>query len=176
MGQFDPAGIAISPNGSTAYVAVPGADQVVPINLATNTTGSPIQLEIAPVAVAISPDGTTAYAVTAANDDSVTPINLATGTPQGSPYPTWGTPPTPSPSPPTAPPPTWSTTETATVNATVWPPSPVGVGPYPVGSSPDAIAITPNGTTAYVTNNGGRLRLDLRSTWPPTPWGTPYLN
>jgi len=53
---------------------------VTPINLATNTPGTPIRVGDNPDWVEITPDGTTAYVV---NDGSgtVPPINTATNTP-----------------------------------------------------------------------------------------------
>ncbi len=77
--------IAITPDGTTAYVANFGSDSVTPIDIATNTLGMAIALPVGsdPAAIAITPDGKTAYATNGAggkgSDGSVTPINIATG-------------------------------------------------------------------------------------------------
>jgi YVTN family beta-propeller protein len=78
----DPIGIAITPDGKTAYVAQNGSNTVAPIDLATNTAGTDIVLAgsaSGPYAVAITPDGGTAY-TTNQNSNDVSPINLATNT------------------------------------------------------------------------------------------------
>ena len=55
---------------------------MTPIDLTTNTPGSPIPVGFQPIAVAITPDGKTAYVT---NDHifngTVTPIDVATNTP-----------------------------------------------------------------------------------------------
>src|SRR5438105_8463134 len=56
-----PAGVAITPDGKTAYVANSGSNTVTPITLATNTAGSAIAVGSGPAWVAITPDGKTAY-------------------------------------------------------------------------------------------------------------------
>ena len=78
-----PYSIAISPNGTTAYVANWGSNSVTPINTATNTAGTPIGVGTNPQTIAITPDGKTAYVANSGNS-SITPIDLATnkaGTP-----------------------------------------------------------------------------------------------
>jgi YVTN family beta-propeller protein len=52
----DPYGIAITPNGQTAYVTNEGDDTVTPIDIATNTPGSAIIIGLSPQAIAITPD------------------------------------------------------------------------------------------------------------------------
>ncbi len=54
-----PSAIAITPDSATAYVALPGASvsspgAIVPIDLATNTVGTPITVGVDPDAIAIS--------------------------------------------------------------------------------------------------------------------------
>jgi DNA-binding beta-propeller fold protein YncE len=76
-------GIAITPNGATAYVTDPYDSVVTPINLATNIPETPItgiDLDY-PAAIAITPNGTTALVSSGGATTSVTPINLATKTP-----------------------------------------------------------------------------------------------
>ena len=81
-----PDGIAITPNGATAYVTDPYDKTVTPIDTATDTPGTPITLtgspSDSPLAIAITPNGATAY-VTSGNT-LLWPIDLATnraGTP-----------------------------------------------------------------------------------------------
>jgi len=143
-------GAASSASAATAYVANSGSDTVTPIELATNTPGSPITVGGGPSAVAITPNGKTAY-VTNSRSNTVTPIELATNTPLseitvgGGPSAVAIT-----PNGKTA----YVTNElSGTVTpikiATNKPGKEITVGKYPTG-----IAITPNGKTAYVTNAG----------------------
>lgn len=64
----------------TAYVTADSGGTVTPIDVATNTPGTPIPVVTGLVGIAITPDGTTAY-VASVDRDTVTPINLATNTP-----------------------------------------------------------------------------------------------
>ena len=48
-------GIAITPDGKTAYVANSADATVTPINLATGTPGAPISVGSYPQAIAITP-------------------------------------------------------------------------------------------------------------------------
>jgi YVTN family beta-propeller protein len=74
-----PYGLAVTPDGKTAYVSNQGASTVTPIDTATNTAGTPIPVGGAPRQIAITPDGSTAY-VANMSSASVTPINTATNT------------------------------------------------------------------------------------------------
>ena len=84
-GRRRPDGIAITPDGATAYVATFSSNTVTPIDTATNTAGTPIAVGDAPIGVAITPDGATAY-VANRDSDIVTPIDTATNT-AGTPIP-----------------------------------------------------------------------------------------
>ncbi len=141
----------------TAYVINSGGGAVTPINVATNTAGKPIAVSGEPVAMAIAPDGKTAYIASGASnggalptsDQSMIPIDLATGTP-GKPinlqwppdeivitpdgktaYISNGFP---------------STTLTPVDLATGTPGKPVKLS-----VEPEAIAMAPEGKTAYIT-------------------------
>jgi DNA-binding beta-propeller fold protein YncE len=70
-----PEGIAITPDGATAFVT--GAAGVTPIDVETRTAGATIEVPGNPEGVAITPDGTTAF-VTANTAGTVTPIDVAT--------------------------------------------------------------------------------------------------
>ncbi len=87
-----PYGVAITPNGETAYVADYGngttdTGEVIPINLATNTPGTPISVPEASFD-SVTPNGSTLY-VQSDNGD-VYPIDLSTNA-VGSPIVTPGT-------------------------------------------------------------------------------------
>ncbi len=56
------------------------SDAVTPIDLTTDTPGTPIPVGSRPDQIAITPDGRTAYVVDY-DSDAVTPINVATNTP-----------------------------------------------------------------------------------------------
>jgi YVTN family beta-propeller protein len=83
----EPVTMAIAPDGKTAYVATgftnsrTSAQAVQPIDLATNTAGKPIDLQSPPDAIVITPDGKTAYGINDFPSLTLTPINLATNTP-----------------------------------------------------------------------------------------------
>ena len=117
-----PAGIAITPNGSTAYVTDDGSlsslgNTVTPIDLTTMKVLSPITVGDGPQGIVITPDGSKAFVADDGNaalsgqpgsiGHQVTPIDLATGKA--------GT-------------------------------------PINVGNGPLGIAVTPDGSTVYVTN------------------------
>ena len=78
-----PDAIAISPDGKTAYVADYSSNSVVPVNLRTDRAGAPIPAGLGPADIAISPDGKTAYVTDDGSSTTlghtVTPIDLATG-------------------------------------------------------------------------------------------------
>ena len=76
-----PQAIAITPDGSTAYVCDWKAGTVTPLTLATGKAGIPITVGTNPSAIAITPDGRKAY-VSNYNENgagTVTVITLATG-------------------------------------------------------------------------------------------------
>jgi len=156
-------GAASSASAATAYVANRGSGTVTPIELATNTPGSPITVGSEPVAVAITPNGKTAY-VTNSHSNTVTPIELATNTP-GSPI-TVGEDPSGiaiTPNGKTA-------YVTNRLSGTVTPIKLANNTPgkrITVGKEPSGIAITPNGTTAYVTNlEGGVTPIETATNTP----------
>jgi len=61
-GFNNPFDIAIAPNDLTAYVGDKGANQIVPLDLAANTWGTPVLLP-SPLGIAITPDNSYAYVV-----------------------------------------------------------------------------------------------------------------
>lgn len=88
-----PIQIAITPDGKTAYVADFGNSAVTPIDIATNTLGTPIPitggiLTPVPIDVAINPNNKTAYVVDAFNgvvrlidipSNTLSPISIPVG-------------------------------------------------------------------------------------------------
>jgi YVTN family beta-propeller protein len=70
-----PAGVAVTPDGATAYVANVVDDTVSVIDTATNTVTATITVGDGPIFVAVSPDGTRAY-VTNQADGTVSVISL----------------------------------------------------------------------------------------------------
>jgi DNA-binding beta-propeller fold protein YncE len=71
----------ITPDGKTAYVNDNGQPSVTPINIATQTAGTPIPGGSCDF-ITITPDGKTVYSASCAADEngtlSVTPISTAT--------------------------------------------------------------------------------------------------
>jgi YVTN family beta-propeller protein len=80
---IEPDAIAITPNGQTAYVANQLSGTVTPITIATNTPGKPIKVGYEPDAIAIAPDGQTALVANEGigQGGTVTPIATATNQP-----------------------------------------------------------------------------------------------
>ena len=86
----DPADVAVTPDGATAFVAMERADTVVPVDLVTGTAGTPIAVSTNPAGLALTPDGTTLFVthsqLRAPNGlgdpipHDVTPIDVATRT------------------------------------------------------------------------------------------------
>jgi DNA-binding beta-propeller fold protein YncE len=162
----DSSGIAITPDGKTAYVA--SGNDVVPIDLATNTREAPIALGN-PLQIAITPSGTTAYVTgwTGAGD-VVTPIDIATNTP-GAAIPISGlncsdaaiaiTP---------------DGTTAYASNPCSGLVTPISLetnapgSPIPVSGAYN-IVITPDGKTGYVTGNAGVVPIDIATNTPGAP-------
>jgi autotransporter-associated beta strand protein/YVTN family beta-propeller protein len=79
----NPFAVAVTPDGTMAYVTNRADDTITPITVATNTPGSPIAIPGLPVSallnVVVSPDGKTLYATAAVNNfNAIVSINLAT--------------------------------------------------------------------------------------------------
>jgi YVTN family beta-propeller protein len=75
-----PQGIAIAPDGKTAYVALLNRSAVVPLDLDDTTFGHSIAVGASPWAIAVNPDGKSVY-VTNSGDGTVTPIDTQTNKP-----------------------------------------------------------------------------------------------
>ncbi len=163
-----PLGIAISPDGSTAYVTNSDGNTVRPINLRTSppTFETPIKVGSGPAAIAITPSGDTAY-VTNFNSNTVTPIDLRSSK-AGAPI-TVGSGP-------------WSiavspngafvcVSNSEATSVSVINTASRGVTTIPVSAAPQAIAIAPDGSTAYVANGSIVSVINLASS-PPSLKGS----
>ncbi len=74
-----PWGVAITPDGETAYVSNRGSNDVTVVSLETNSVAATIPVQNFPQGVAVSPDGSRVY-VANRNSNSVSVINTATNT------------------------------------------------------------------------------------------------
>ncbi len=149
-----PDGIAITPDGTRAYVANSGANTVTVIDTATNTViGPPIPIGLgtSPRQIAISPDGQRAYTANPLGG-SVSIIDTATNAVIGS-IPVANQPSNVAVSPDGSL--LFVTRNGLNAVSVIDTASNTIVGsPISVGTSPEGIAITPDGTRAYVANNG----------------------
>jgi DNA-binding beta-propeller fold protein YncE len=77
---FDPFGVAVTPNGKTAYLTNWNKSTVVPLDLSTDVAGSPIKpIGLQPDQILVTPNGSTVY-VESNDSGIVTPINTKTNT------------------------------------------------------------------------------------------------
>ena len=157
-----PLGIAITPNGSFAYVTNSLGNTVSPIDLTTKpaTVDSPIRVGSGPAAIAIAPNGHVAY-VTNFNSNTVTPINLAT-TPATAERPIavgagpWSIAVSPDGNYVCV-----SNSEANTVSLIAT--ATRTVSTIQVGGRPQAIAISPDSYTVYVANGNQVTPINLRT-------------
>ena len=147
-----PSDVAISPDGSTAYVA--GAfDELVRIGVATDTEEAPVEMNGGPWRLAIAPDGKRAYA-TAPGEDNVVVFDLAAGTEIGA-IPVGHQPEGIAVTP--------DGSRAYVVNRTDGTVSVIDLAtdsvigaPIPVGSEPTDVGVTPDGRAVYVVNHLGQ--------------------
>ncbi len=168
-----PDAIAITPNGLTAYVGNYNDSTVTPISLATNTAGKPIPVGAAPSAITISPDGSTAYVTQAYADDDI-PINTATDTAGPGVLNTYnGFASAITPDGDTIYTPNFTDNGVATLDTAT-----DARGSIAALDNPEGVAVTPDGSTAYVTyldtfstqsNKASLLPIDTASGNPGTP-------
>jgi YVTN family beta-propeller protein len=156
-------GVAVTPDGSTVYIAETGQYYVIADNLVTKTE---TQIEVGPYPqdVAVSPSGNVVYATVTGGDsgpggsNEVAVINPATNTVTGDIQ--VGTAPRQvvfSPDGSTA----YVTTETAIYEISTATSQVVRVIPDPAG--PQGIAVSPDGSTLYVTNNDAGTLLKINA-------------
>jgi YVTN family beta-propeller protein len=117
-----PFGIAITPDGKTAFVANLASDTVSTIDVKTRTK-NPTDIPVGgqPAGIAITPDGRTAFVANSGNFG-------ATPFPRGN--------------------------SVSTIDVKTRTKNPTDI---PVGTGPAVVAITPDGKTAFVTNQGGTV-------------------
>jgi YVTN family beta-propeller protein len=145
-----PQGMAVSPNGSQAYVTNVSNNTVSVVNTATNTTVASIPVGSNPFAIAVSPNGSTAY-VTNMNSNTVSVINTATNTVTAT-IPV-GTAPAGmaiSPNGSTA----YVTNLSSNTVSVIDTATNTVTASIPVGTAPVGIAVSPNGSQLYVANSG----------------------
>lgn len=155
VGEGAPPGVAIAPDGSTAYVigetyepSLGFVGIVLPIDVATDTEKTAIRVGVGPRGIAIAPDGKTAY-VTNAFDETVSPVDLATGT-AGTPIPV------PGEAFGVAITPDGKTAYVSLRDKEQVVPIDIATGtvgtPIPVGEVPSGLAVAPDGGGVYVVN------------------------
>ncbi len=177
---FGPFAIAITPDSRYAVVDLlgvgePKGDQIVRITLADAAVSKPVKVGRAPESLAISSDGTTAYVGSYganSNEASITPVDIASASPHAlAPIGLAGTAP--------------SAMAMAPDGKTLYVTDAVGAQLIPVsvpsdsvgkglkfkcrkqgdpGCSPEALAISANGASAWVAASGSSflLKVDLR--------------
>jgi serine/threonine-protein kinase len=151
--------VVLSKDGKTAYVM--SGSGVVPINVAAGSKGTAIAVGNASSLIAISPDGRTLYVTSNQNRD-LTPVSLTTGragapisvgatigaisvTPGGTIY-------------------AYDTVGISVIESTAGHASSTLRATWQEGDhGPSAIAITPDGWTAYVDASGGIVPVSLRT-------------
>jgi YVTN family beta-propeller protein len=148
----NPGGIAIAPDGATAYVTSAAGGTLTPISLSSDSPGTAISLTgcTTPSAVAILPDGTTAY-VACSGNGKVVPVTLTNGS-VGSPISVGSSPDALGVLP--------AGTTVYVANGASSSVTPIDVSTntagsaISVGTSPAGVAVSPDGKTVYVTNAG----------------------
>jgi hyaluronoglucosaminidase len=76
----NPFGLALTPDGTTLYIADTSGATADVIDVATGTVGQPITVGSAPPWIAFSPDGATAY-VCVTGDNTLLPVDVTSSQP-----------------------------------------------------------------------------------------------
>jgi len=150
-GEGAPTDVAITPDGATAWVPNGAAENVVPIDVASNTAGTPVTVP-EPWGVAVAPDGSRVY-VSDRGGGAVHVIDTATNTVVAGPIAVGSEPVA------LAVTPDGSRVYVAnrgddTVDVIDTATNAVVAGPIAVGNSPEGIAVTPDGSRVYVVDAG----------------------
>jgi YVTN family beta-propeller protein len=150
--------IALSPDGSKAYLTEPTDNRLLVLNSWTGRTLATVPVGDDPTGLALTPDGSEVWVVNTTLSSSATGSSSVTGPPLG--------------------------TGTGSVSVVSTATNEV-LGTVPVGSGPIDVAFSPDGRTAYVTNNGvlspgsvsviDTATLTVVATLTPTPAPNPSL-
>ena len=146
----DPAAVAITPDGTKAYVCNSSAGTISVINTSTNTVSATVTVGTGPSALAITPDGSKVYVLNN-GAGTVSVINTSTNTVVATV--TVGSSPaglaiTPDGSK------VYVTNHASNNVSVINTASQTVSATITVGTAPGGIAITPDGSKAYVTNSG----------------------
>jgi YVTN family beta-propeller protein/autotransporter-associated beta strand protein len=145
-----PTGIAVSPDGTRAYVTQTG-NNVSVIDTTTNTVVTTLTGFNAPAGVAFSPDGTRVY-VTNVSGNNVSVIDTATNAVVGAPIAVGSNPNAVAFSPDGTR--AYVTNQNSGTVSVINTATNTVVATVGVGTSPRWVAVSPDGTRAYVANNG----------------------
>ena len=145
-----PSALAINPTGTRLYVSNFGSTTVSVVNTATNLEITKVTVGSQPSGLAVSADGTRLYALSRAND-TVTAINTATNQVVGSPVVVGDSPRNVVIGPSSQLYVTNYTSGTVTVLNTTTA-APVFVKTLTVGTQPEGIAMSKDGSLVYVAN------------------------
>jgi DNA-binding beta-propeller fold protein YncE len=151
--------IAITPGGKTAYVVNAADSTITPIDVATTIPSDPIKVGTGTGlrAIAITPDGKTAYVADVGGGGTVTPIGLA-GNVVGAPITVGASPSSIAIAPYGKMAYVTTSTGVTPINLTTnTPEKPISVNTQFAQHNPLAIAITPDGTRAYVVCGDGTV-------------------
>jgi YVTN family beta-propeller protein len=155
-----PRGIAITPDGRTAYVVNAESKSVTPIDVATGVAGTAIAVGAQPQGIAITPDGRFAY-VTSGSTKSVWVIDTATNAVVGTPIEV-GIGPTGIAITPDGTRAYVTNFSSESISVIDLATNHASASTIAAGNEPAAIAITPDGRFAYVAHNGsGVAVIDL---------------
>jgi YVTN family beta-propeller protein len=155
-------GIAITPDGRTAYVAAAGTNTVVVLDTATDAILKTVPVGAGPYGVAVTSDGAKAY-VTNSSAGTVTLIDVATNSAAAAIF-VGGLPEDIAASPPGMPSYVYVANFGGSVESIATDVSgPVGALAIalPSGTSASGIAITPDGSVAYVSDSGSNTVIAL---------------
>lgn len=140
--------VAISPDGSTAYVTGP-FDELPRIDVATNAELPPLEANGEPWAIAISPDGARAFTANRF-ENSVAAFDLATGAEVGPPIPVGNSPAGIAVTPDGAR--AYVANEADNTVSVIDLATRAVTATIPVGQAPEGIAVTPDGKRVVVAN------------------------
>ncbi|MGW7575736.1 IPT/TIG domain-containing protein [Streptomyces sp. NPDC054765] len=146
-----PIGVAITPNGSFAYVANNGSSTVSVIDTTTNLVTATVTGLNGPIGVAITPDGNFAY-VSNGSGSTVSVIDTSTNLIVGSPIAVGANPFEIAITPDGAF--AYVANHGSGTVSVIDTGTNLSIATITVGTSPNGVAVSPDGLTVYVTNSG----------------------